>query len=116
MIMGVLGHIGNPAENDDEFTPAPSSRSSRHALPSGGYLAICESADTAPANNEAIRTYNETGAAPYRLRSVRQIHRLFDGLNPVEPGIVPIQQWRPDEASAALPQDIHAWGGIAQKP
>jgi hypothetical protein len=71
---------------------------------------------TLPGTTEAIRTYNETGAAPYRLRTVRQIVRLFDGLNAVEPGIVPIQEWRPDESSAALPQDIHAWGGVARKP
>jgi hypothetical protein len=29
---------------------------------------------------------------------------------------VPIQEWRPDESSATLPQDIHAWGGVARKP
>jgi hypothetical protein len=115
MIMGVLGHIGNPAENDDEFTRTVIGQL-KEALPTGSYLTICESADTAPANNEAIRTYNETGAAPYRLRSVGQIVRLFDGLNAVEPGIVPIQEWRPDKSSADLPQDIHAWGGVARKP
>jgi hypothetical protein len=115
MIMGVLGHVGNPAENDDEYARTVIGQL-KAALPAGSYLTICESADTAPANNEAIRTYNQTGAAPYRLRSVQQIHRLFDGLNPVQPGIVPIQQWRPDEKSAGLTQDIHAWGGIAQKP
>jgi hypothetical protein len=103
------------ADNDDEYARTVVGQLTA-ALPAGSYLTICESADTAPANNEAIRTYNETGAAPYRLHSVQQIHRLFDGLNPVEPGIVPVQQWRPDEKSAALTQDIHAWGGIARKP
>ena len=115
MLMGVLGHVGNPYENDDEFTRSVVTKL-KDALPSGGYLALCESADTEETNNEAIRTYNESGAAPYRLRSTRQINRFFDGLEPAEPGIVPIQQWRPDERSAALPQDIHAWGAVARKP
>jgi S-adenosyl methyltransferase len=115
MIMGVLGHVGDPAENDDAFAHSVVARL-KEALPRGGYLAIGESADTQAANNEAIRTYNETGAAPYRLRSVRQIKRFFDGFDPVAPGIVPIQEWRPDALSAALPQDIHSWGGIARKP
>jgi hypothetical protein len=115
MIMGVLGHIGNPDENDDEFARSVVGQL-KEALPAGSYLALYESADTAPANNEAIRTYNESGATPYRLRSVRQIVRFFDGFDVMEPGIVPIQEWRPDASSAALPQDIHAWGGVAQKP
>ena len=115
MLMSVLGHIGDPRENDDEFTRNVVA-ALKDALPPGGYLALCDSADTEAANNVAISSYNETGAAPYRLRSVRQILRFFDGLEPEQPGIVPIQQWRPDERSAALTQDIHAWGGIARKP
>lgn len=115
MLMGVLGHIGDPHERDDEYTRSVV-QSLKDALPSGGYLALGESADTEDTNNEAIKTYNDTGAAPYRLRSVRQIERFFDGLEPVEPGIKPIQQWRPDERSAALAQDIHAWGAVARKP
>jgi hypothetical protein len=115
MIMGVLGHIGNPEENDDEFARTVVEQL-KETLPAGSYLAIYESANTVPSNNEAIRTYNQTGAAPYRLRNVRQIVRFFDGFDVEEPGIVPVQEWRPDELSAALPKDIHAWGGIARKP
>jgi hypothetical protein len=115
MLMAVLGHIGNPAANDDEHARSIVDQL-KEALPAGSYLAIGESADTQAENNEAIKTYNETGADPYRLRSIRQIKRLFDGFDVVAPGIVPIQEWRPDAASAALPRDIHAWGGIARKP
>jgi S-adenosyl methyltransferase len=115
MLMSVLGHIGNPGEGDDKFTRSVVTQL-KDALPTGSYLALYECADTEAANNEAIQTYNESGATPYRLRSVRQIKRFFDGFEAVEPGIVPIQEWRPDGDSAALPQDIHAWGGIARKP
>jgi SAM-dependent methyltransferase len=115
MLMGVLGHVGNPAVRDDAHTRAVVA-SLKQALPPGGYLVIGESADTQDDNNAAIEEYNETGAEPYRLRSVGQIRRLFDGFDPVPPGIVQIQQWRPDESSAALPQDIHAWGAVARRP
>jgi len=114
MLMSVLGHIGDPGENDDEFTRSVVGQL-RDALPAGSYLALHESANTAPAHNEAIRIYNQSGAVPYRLRSVRQIVRLFDGLEVLGPGIVPIQEWRPDELSAVLPRDIDAWGGVAVK-
>jgi hypothetical protein len=115
IIMGVLGHIGNPASNDDEHARSVVARL-KEALPPGGYLVIGESADTEDANNAAIDEYNDTGAAPYRLRSIGQIRRLFDGFDAVPPGIVRIQQWRPDDSSAAMPQDIHAWGAVARKP
>jgi hypothetical protein len=114
MLMGILGHIGNPEENDDQFARSVVGQL-KQALPSGGYLALYEATDTVPAHNEAIRLYNETGAVPYYLRREEQVVRFFDGLDAVEPGIVAIQDWRPDEQSARLPRDINAWGGVAMK-
>lgn len=114
MLMGILGHIGNPGEDDDRFARSVVSQL-KQALPAGGYLALYEATDTVPAHNEAIRQYNESGAVPYHLRSEEQVGRFFDGLDAVEPGIVPIQDWRPDAQSAKLPRDINAWGGVARK-
>jgi hypothetical protein len=114
MLMGILGHIGNPGERDDLFARSVVGQL-KQTLPADGYLALYEATDTVPAHNEAIRRYNESGAAPYHLRSEEQIVRLFDGLETVEPGIVPIQEWRPDAQSARLPRDVNAWGGVARK-
>jgi len=47
-------------------------------------------------------------------RSREQVTKLFEGLELVEPGVVPIQEWRPatpEEASAAAAM----WGGVAFK-
>ncbi len=112
MLMGILGHIGNPGKNDDEYARSIVGQL-KQALPPGGYLAVYEATNTVAAHNDAIRIYNETGAVPYHLRAPEQIARLFDGLEPVDPGIVPIQQWRPDKHSAELRGDINAWGGVA---
>jgi hypothetical protein len=112
MLMGILGHIGNPEENDDAFTRTVVEQL-KEALPPSGYLALYENTNTAQAYNDAIRIYNESGAVPYHLRSPEQIVRFFDGLEPVTPGIVPIQQWRPDGHSTELPGDIEALGGVA---
>jgi SAM-dependent methyltransferase len=114
MLMGILGHIGNPEEDDDQFARSVVEQL-KQALPAGGYLALYEAANTNPAYNEAIRIYNETGAVPYHLRSVGQITRFFDGLEAADPGIVPIQKWRPDERVQGLPEDVDAWGGVAVK-
>jgi S-adenosyl methyltransferase len=114
MLMGILGHIGNPEENDDQFARSVVGQL-KQALPVGGYLALYEATNTVPEHVEAIRIYNETGAVPYYLRSVEQVMRFFDGLEAVQPGIVPIQDWRPDDNTKALPPGINAWGGVARK-
>jgi hypothetical protein len=114
MLMGILGHIGNPAEDDDRFARSVVDQL-KQALPSDGYLALYEATDTVPAHNEAIRHYNESGAVPYHLRREEQVVRFFDGLEAVEPGITAIQAWRPDAQSAKLPREINAWGGVARK-
>jgi hypothetical protein len=115
MLMGILGHIGNPAENDDEYALSLVD-CLKEALPPGGYLILRDATDTKPEHVAALRSYAKTGAVPYRLRTPEQIARFFDGLEPVEPGIVPIQQWRPDQESSRLPEDINMSGGVALKP
>lgn len=114
MLMGILGHIGDPAVDDDAYAVSLV-ECLKDALPSGGYLVLRDATDTEPEHVRALRIYAETGAVPYRLRTPAQITRLFDGLDPVEPGIVGVQDWRPDERSAALPADINMWGGVAKK-
>jgi hypothetical protein len=43
------------------------------------------------------------------------VMRFFHGLEIVEPGVVVIQEWRPDsQAGAALPSAL--WGGVGHKP
>ena len=41
--------------------------------------------------------------------------RLFDGLELLDPGVVPVQRWRPvSEAEAGARSAM--WGGVARKP
>jgi hypothetical protein len=48
-------------------------------------------------------------------RSQEQVTRFFDGLELIEPGIVPIQQWRPGSDAEASSR-AGMWGGVARKP
>jgi len=42
------------------------------------------------------------------------VARFFDGLEMVEPGVVRVQQWRPDtETEAKSPSNM--WGGVGRK-
>jgi hypothetical protein len=114
MLMGVMGHIGNPAEDDDEVGRSIVDRL-KDALPSGGYLVMYEGVDTDPAQDEALDQYNESGAVPYRVRRPEQVIRFFDGLELTEPGVVLIHQWRPDPGVPNAPE-VPALGGVGKKP
>jgi hypothetical protein len=112
VLMQVLGHV--PNDGEDEQARSIVARL-LNALPSGSYLALNDSTDTNPANVAATRRYNESGTAPYYLRRPEQIIRLFEGLAPVEPGVVPITQWRPDPSPFDPPADQGVLGGVGKK-
>jgi hypothetical protein len=114
MLMGILGHIGNPEEDDDRAAQSIVA-TLKAALPPGGYLAIYDTSDADPGQNDALRKYNESGAVPYRVRRPDQVARFFDGLELVDPGVVPIQQWRPDHTPFDPPKDLVNMGGVARK-
>ena len=114
MLMGVMGHVGNPGADDDQVARSIVA-SLRAALPAGGYLIMYEGVDTDPAQREALRQYNQSGAVPYLLREPGQVARFFEGLELVDPGLVPIHQWRPDPGSASAPA-VPAIGAVGRKP
>jgi hypothetical protein len=114
MLMGILGHIGDPGENDDQYTRSIVDHL-KAALPAGGYLALYEATDTDPAQNEATRLYNQSGAVPYHLRRPGQVARFFDGLELAEPGVVPIQDWRPEHNPFGNGTPVPAVGGVGRK-
>jgi hypothetical protein len=114
MLMGVMGHVGDPAEKDDEVARSIVELL-KSALPSGGYLIMYEGTDTDPAQHEALEQYNQSGAVPYRLRDTEQIARFFDALELVPPGLVPIHEWRPDPSTIS-PPEVPAIGAVGRKP
>jgi len=114
MVMGVMGHIGNPDEDDDSVARSILD-SLKEALPAGGYLIMYEGTNTSPAQEEALRQYNASGAVPYYVRRPEQVIRFFGGLDVVEPGVVPIHEWRPDPSTISPPV-VPALGGVGRKP
>jgi hypothetical protein len=57
---------------------------------------------------------NRLLAQPSTYRSQAQVTGFFAGLNLVDPGVVPIQRWRPDTAEEAAAVAA-MWGGVALK-
>ena len=54
-----------------------------------------------------------SGGVPYLLRSPAALESVFDGLAFVEPGLVEISRWQPDDTGIV---PIEAYGGVARKP
>jgi hypothetical protein len=89
------------------------------ALPPGSYLAISDGTDTQRTAVRSSERYKDSGAVPYHMRSPAVFVSFFDGLEVVEPGIVPRQDWRPDSAvRAAAPNlpSLPSLAGVARKP
>jgi hypothetical protein len=56
------------------------------------------------------------GRSGYWPRGRAGFSSLFDGLELVEPGIVPVSRWRPDPGTSLPdPSDVGVWGAVARK-
>jgi hypothetical protein len=49
-------------------------------------------------------------------RSRAGVSRFFEGLELVEPGVVPVEQWRPDPAEPLAGAPTAVYGGVGRKP
>jgi hypothetical protein len=97
----------------------------RDALPAGSYLALSHgTADPPPRHDltperaaemaaEATRLYRQA-TIPVTNRGHAQVLRFFGDWELVDPGLIWIQQWKPDAAKAPPPGGFY--GGIARKP
>jgi O-methyltransferase involved in polyketide biosynthesis len=110
MFMGVLGHIEDYAEARSIV------RRLLDALPSGSQLALADSLSVGDTHLEAHERYKESGAVAYNLRTREQIAGFFDGLDLVEPGLVPVPQWRPEPSPFGPRVEVATIGGVARKP
>ncbi len=120
IMLGVLGHI-------DDYGAARSITSQlMDALPAGSYLVIADGVapdviiDSAQRryDDSARARYGQSAPAPYLLRRPDELASFFDGLDLIEPGVVPCQRWRPDGrgADGAAQDEVAAYCGVARKP
>ncbi|MGI5163261.1 SAM-dependent methyltransferase [Spirillospora sp. CA-253888] len=85
------------------------------ALPSGSHLVIAQPVHS-PAIDEAARRWNASGGAQVSARSPERLAAFFTGLELVEPGLVPLPKWRPDERTSYTDRDIPSYGAVGRKP
>ncbi|HKA96135.1 MAG TPA: SAM-dependent methyltransferase [Streptosporangiaceae bacterium] len=110
MLIAVLHLIG-----DDE-NPHAIVAKLMSAVPPGSYLALSHVAsDIEPEKMAKMRQrLNRLVAQKGTYRTRGEVARFFDGLELVEPGMVRIQQWRPDSEIQAR-SAAAMWGGVGRK-
>jgi hypothetical protein len=88
------------------------------AVPSGSYLVISHATgDFWPQERvDAANATNQAHNVDFRFRSQAEVSRFFTGLHLVEPGIVPVAEWRPDGGPTARREDSNIWAGVARLP
>jgi hypothetical protein len=110
MFMGVLGYEGSLAELHRIV------RTVLAAVPPGSHLVLWDGTDTGAEVSDGADKLVETGAVPYHLRSPAQLASCFEGLELVEPGMVPITEWRPAATRLGRVESIDAYGAVGRKP
>jgi hypothetical protein len=110
MLIAVLHLIG------DADDPAGIIAQLMDAVPAGSTLAISHVPNDMHmgAMSDMSDRLNRLLSQPSTYRSQAQVTGFFTGLELVDPGVVPIQRWRPDteEEAAAV---AAMWGGVAVK-
>jgi hypothetical protein len=88
------------------------------ALAPGSYLALSHgSSEVDPERSRrGVDLYNQRGV-PFRLRSHAEIAQFCSGLELLDPGIVPVHDWRPDPVDVEQDRTGQAFiaGGVARK-
>jgi SAM-dependent methyltransferase len=118
LLFGILHHLA-----DDE-NPGAIATGIVERLAPGSHLAISHFHNPMQAHPEvsaqafeAERIFNQTMGTG-RWRTHDEISAFFDGLELVEPGLVPLPEWRPDSDDQAKPGiTYHTFvGGLGRKP
>jgi hypothetical protein len=87
------------------------------AVPPGSYLAISHmGADLLDAETEGGLTHVTNRMMHQKLaaRGREQLLRFFDGTDLVPPGLVRVEEWRPDPGAHAAGQSV-VWGAVGRK-
>jgi O-methyltransferase involved in polyketide biosynthesis len=109
MFMGVLGYLESPDDAHAIIARVVDS------VPSGSWLALWDGTNTSERARAGAKAQADMGS-PYHQRTPAEIERWFDGLELVEPGVVSVTLWRPDEAEVGRIEPIDGYGAVARKP
>lgn len=85
------------------------------AFPAGSYLTMQHPASEDPGMVECIRRWNQHGKEKLVARPREEIIRYFDGLELLDPGVVTLNEWRPDDPALAE-KFVPSYAAMGRKP
>jgi hypothetical protein len=92
----------------------------RDKIASGSYIAITHATGIYnPERSARTNTVYNQATSPVTLRTMEQMQQFFEGLELVEPGIVPTPSWRPEsdyDLFAREPERGQAFAAVGRKP
>ena len=114
LMIDILHHI------HDEDNPADIVRGYLDAVCPGSHLAVAHSNDDGAlvAGLELFHRFYQLPIPALTFRTPAQIAGFFEGLDSVEPGIVPVPLWRaePGDDIGMYPEKFPGFCGLARKP
>ncbi|MBB2948594.1 hypothetical protein FB565_008377 [Actinoplanes lutulentus] len=113
ILMNILGHVPNL---DDAVKIV---QTLLGKLAPGSYLVTADGTNVidGPAFEDAIGVWNANAPLSYHLRHPDEISRFLEGLEVLEPGLVPCAQWRPaDGATGDESRPVDEYGAVGRKP
>jgi hypothetical protein len=86
-------------------------------VPSGSYLAISQFGEElmpAEAREALLASTRRTSLQQYTSRTREQVARFFDGTDLVEPGLVPVEEWRLEPGARGEGKSVY-WCAVGRK-
>jgi hypothetical protein len=89
----------------------------KEPLAPGSFLALSHgTGDFDPARSDAAVQGYDKATAPFVVRSHKEVSGFFDGLEPVEPGVVQLPWWRPEGGQVPEGSEkVWLYAGIGRK-
>jgi hypothetical protein len=119
MLVAVLHFFPDAGTDPDTADPAAIVSRLLAALPSGSYLVASQTtADFHEARAAAggVEAVHQAGLQ-FQTRTADEFEKLaFTGLQLVDPGLVPVSEWRPSKSLRPLPAEVGYYGAVARKP
>jgi S-adenosyl methyltransferase len=87
------------------------------AVPPGSYLALSHSASDLfdQATKDSFRSVvDRMVKQQYTPRTREEAARFFTGMDIVEPGLVPVEEWRPESGKSDMRRSLR-WGAVGRK-
>lgn len=89
----------------------------RHAVVDGSYLVISHAPadqNDEPENAQQAHTTYRRRVTDFTPRTRAEVAAMFTGFDLVEPGLVHVEQWRPEGGDT--PDPVGGWVGVGRKP